>query len=101
MRAFQSLIFTQNLKFFTQARLQRLRSFSCLILRGNIYVVGGFDGVALTNTAEVFCPGRWSMISPMRMAKSGVKVMAMSSMQCIILVGLSAEVEEWRDIVQP
>ena len=39
-------------------------------LRSNIYVVVGFDGVA---TVEVFCPGtgRWSMISPMRMASEG------------------------------
>ena len=27
------------------------------LLRGNIYVVGGFDGVAPRNTAEVFRPG--------------------------------------------
>ena len=45
-------------------------------------MVGGFDGVAPTNTAEVFCPvtGRWSMISPMRMAKSGVKVVVWSAL---------------------
>ena len=51
-------------------------------------MVGGFDGVAPTNTAEVFCPvtGRWSMISPMRMAKSGVKVVAMSSLLLYIMV---------------
>ena len=50
-------------------------------LKGNIYVVGEFDGVAPTNAAEVFCPGtgRWSMISPMRVARSGVKVVAMNS----------------------
>ena len=56
-------------------------------LRGNIYVVGGFDGVAPTNTAEVFCPGtgRWSMISPMRVvARSGVKVAAMNSMLYVV-----------------
>ena len=59
-------------------------------LRGNIYVVVGFVGVAPTNTAEVFCPGtgRWSMISPMRVARSGVKVVAMNSM--LYVVG-------WRD----
>ena len=45
-------------------------------------MVEGFDGVASTNTAEVFCPvtGRWSMISPMRMAKSGVKVVLWSAL---------------------
>ena len=51
-------------------------------LKGNIYVVGEFDGVAPTNAAEVFCPGtgRWSMISPMRVARSGVKVVAMNGL---------------------
>ena len=60
-------------------------------LRGNIYVVGGFDGVAPTNTAEVFCPGtgRWGMISPMKVARSGVKVVAMNSL-LLYVVG-------WRD----
>ena len=51
------------------------------ILRGNIYVVGGFDGVFPTNTAEVFCSGtgKWTLISSMRVARSGVKVVAMNS----------------------
>jgi hypothetical protein len=60
-------------------------------LRGNIYVVVGFVGVAPTNTAEVFCPGtgRWGMISPMKVARSGVKVVAMNSL-LLYVVG-------WRD----
>ena len=42
-------------------------------------VVRGLDGVAPTNAAGVFCPGtgRWSMISPMRVAR--VKVMVTMS----------------------
>jgi N-acetylneuraminic acid mutarotase len=55
-------------------------------LKGNIYVVGGFDGVVPTNTAEVFCPGtgRWSIISPMRVARSGVKVVAMDGLLYVV-----------------
>ena len=55
-------------------------------LKGNIYVVGEFDGVAPTNAAEVFCPGtgRWSMISPMRVARSGVKVVAMNGLLYVV-----------------
>ena len=54
-------------------------------LKGNIYVVGGFDGVAPTNTAEVFCPGtgRWSMISPMRVARVKVVVVMNSVMYLV------------------
>ena len=50
-------------------------------------MVGGFDGVAPTNTAEVFCPvtGRWSMIGPMRMTKSGVKVVVWSALSDIMV----------------
>jgi hypothetical protein len=60
-----------------QGSMRRTRSDAgAATLRVNIYVVGGFDEVAPTNTAEVFCPGtgtgRWSMISPIRVARSCV-----------------------------
>ena len=49
-------------------------------------VVRGLDGVAPTNAAGVFCPGtgRWSMISPMRVARVKV-VVVMNSV--LYLVG--------------
>ena len=49
-------------------------------------MVGGFDGVAATNTGEIFCPGtrRWSMISPMRVTRSCVKVVAMNSILYVV-----------------
>ena len=48
-------------------------------------MVVGFDGVA---TVEIFCPGtgRWSMISPMRMAsRPWVKVVALNSILYVVV----------------
>ena len=55
-------------------------------LGGKIYMVGGFDGVAPTFTAEVICPGRgnWKMIKSMRVCRSGVKTVAMDGLLFVV-----------------
>ena len=55
-------------------------------LGGKIYMVGGFDGVAPTFTAEVICPGRgnWKMIKSMRVCSSGVKTVAMDGLLFVV-----------------
>ena len=84
-------------------------------LKGNIYVVGGFVDVAgwlmPTNCVEVFSPvtGRWSFIKPMKVSRSGVKVVAMDNM--LYVVGgwngtrrlrsgevYNPETQEWTDL---
>jgi len=55
-------------------------------LKGNTYVVGGFDGVAPTNTVEMLSPktGRWTLIKSIKKARSGVKVIALDGMLYVV-----------------